>query len=759
MATKNIVPNSNGEGEIGTSSKYWSKSHINTITVGTSVVPDAQDGAALGTTSLQFSDLFLADSSVIGFGDDNDTTLTHTDGSGLTLNSTNKLMFNDASQFIQGSSATVLSLGATDEIDLTATAIDVNGTIDVSGDATFASNARIGSQAFPAFNSNRDVLVIGQKGNLSAIDSSGDIYLNNNIFVNSSGEDRAIAAGGTAQLRLSDSEILIYTGDSPGAGAAATLTPRLTISSTVSTFGNNIQIPNDGTIGSAGTAGAITIASDGDIGIGDTTPEEALEIKRSSSPAIQLNQADTYKGIIRLAGNDLEIRGSANNMEFYNGGNNDGDSATLALTIDSSQDATFAGDIKIPDAGTIGCASDTDLLTLSSGQVILDGNTGQGVLQLATKKPAGSLNIGQSIGEINFRHNHAATAATVTSARIIGAAGENTVSSQDNHGGQLEFYTAADGNNETAPVIRTTIKSDGTLVQNGNMRLGTGTTGAEAVADDFIIEPGISAVGMSIISTTSGQGQISFGDTDDADIGAILYVHGSDDEMIFRAGTTNTMSIKSGNVLISSTTGKLHVGHDGSALAGDGADRDGVSLSGDGTFTVHKDGNPPVSIGRAQDGKLVKFFGATTEQGDITLSGSTVSFNGFQGCHESSGISNNIDIGTVVSTIDELDTNLDGSERENHPKIKVSDESGDKRVYGVLVRYDEDSSKPILASTGIGPIKVTGACVGGDLLESNGDGTAKVQSDDIIKSKTIGKVTIGNSSTSVKIVSCVLYCG
>jgi len=60
---------------------------------------------------------------------------------------------------------------------------------------------------------------------------------------------------------------------------------------------------------------------------------------------------------------------------------------------------------------------------------------------------------------------------------------------------------------------------------------------------------------------------------------------------------------------------------------------------------------------------------------------------------------------------------------------------------------------------GIGSIKVTGACSGGDLLESNGDGTAKVQSDDIIRSKTIGKVTIGNSSSSVKLVSCVLYCG
>ena len=40
-----------------------------------------------------------------------------------------------------------------------------------------------------------------------------------------------------------------------------------------------------------------------------------------------------------------------------------------------------------------------------------------------------------------------------------------------------------------------------------------------------------------------------------------------------------------------------------------------------------------------------------------------------------------------------------------------------------------------------------------------GDGTAKVQDDDIIRSKTIGKVTIGNSDSGVKLVSCVLYCG
>ena len=83
------------------------------------------------------NDLKLSsDSAVLGFGAGNDATLTHTNDVGLTLNSTNKLMFNDASQFIQGSSATVLSIGATDEIDLTATAVDLNGTLDVSGEVT-----------------------------------------------------------------------------------------------------------------------------------------------------------------------------------------------------------------------------------------------------------------------------------------------------------------------------------------------------------------------------------------------------------------------------------------------------------------------------------------------------------------------------------------------------------------------------------------------------------------------------------------------
>jgi hypothetical protein len=177
-----------------------------------------------------------------------------------------------------------------------------------------------------------------------------------------------------------------------------------------------------------------------------------------------------------------------------------------------------------------------------------------------------------------------------------------------------------------------------------------------------------------------------------------------------------------------------------------------------------RNGGAALSVLRqGSDGEMIRFKQAGSQEGSINVSGATVSLQGFTGTHETSGIADDTAIGTVVSTIDELDTYVSGSKsgqtRAEHPKVKVSDSVGDSRVYGVLQSRTEADNKPLIASVGLGTIRVTGACSGGDLLESNGDGTAKVQSDDIIRSKTIGKVTIGNSNTGIKLVSCVLYCG
>ena len=174
------------------------------------------------------------------------------------------------------------------------------------------------------------------------------------------------------------------------------------------------------------------------------------------------------------------------------------------------------------------------------------------------------------------------------------------------------------------------------------------------------------------------------------------------------------------------------------------------------------------------DGDILFFRSAGNSEGVISISGSTTTYTGFSGRHESSGIPANTPVGTVVSTIDALDVYPDtqlnpqtekpeacpkaGQTRADHAKVEVSTSEGDVCVYGVVAEFTSQD-KLIVTSVGIGSVRVTGACSKGDLLESKGDGTAKVQSDDVVRSKTLGKVTIGNSNTGVKLVSCVLYCG
>ena len=173
--------------------------------------PSSADGQALGSASLEWSDLFLADSGTIQFGNDQDTILTHTDGAGLTLNSTNKLMFNDASQFIQGASATVLDIAATDEIELTATLIEVVGNATVSGTLGVTG----------VTTSNAGVVVDNITIDGTEIDlSSGDLTIDvaGDIILDADGGDVILKDGGTAfgQFIQSSNNLEIHSSVSDG---------------------------------------------------------------------------------------------------------------------------------------------------------------------------------------------------------------------------------------------------------------------------------------------------------------------------------------------------------------------------------------------------------------------------------------------------------------------------------------------------------------------------------------------------------------
>ena len=169
------------------------------------------------------------------------------------------------------------------------------------------------------------------------------------------------------------------------------------------------------------------------------------------------------------------------------------------------------------------------------------------------------------------------------------------------------------------------------------------------------------------------------------------------------------------------------------------------------------------------DGALVAFRQDGTDEGSITVSGTTVSYNGAHLSRWSqlpSGAERTeILRGSVLSNIDEMcEWGDEGNEQLN--RMKVSDVEGDKNVSGVFQAWDDDddtyTNDFYCAMTGDFIIRIAqGVTVErGDLLMSAGDGTAKPQDDDIIRSKTIAKVTSTNVSCTYAdgsyCVPCVL---
>jgi hypothetical protein len=93
------------------------------------------------------NDLILgSDSAVLKFGADSDTTLTHTDGTGLTLNSTNKLLFRDSALYINSSTDGQLDIVADTEVQIAATTIDINGAVALNGAITGATDITLSGE-------------------------------------------------------------------------------------------------------------------------------------------------------------------------------------------------------------------------------------------------------------------------------------------------------------------------------------------------------------------------------------------------------------------------------------------------------------------------------------------------------------------------------------------------------------------------------------------------------------------------------------
>jgi hypothetical protein len=181
----------------------------------------------------------------------------------------------------------------------------------------------------------------------------------------------------------------------------------------------------------------------------------------------------------------------------------------------------------------------------------------------------------------------------------------------------------------------------------------------------------------------------------------------------------------------------------------------GILLSNNGRLYAIADGAPSLTINRlTSDGDLVEFKQAGTVEGTISVSGTTVSYNGghlSRYAQTTTAKDESLVKGTVLSNLDEMNVYVDSEgnpvSNEQLNKVKVSDVEGDGNVAGVFVNWSHDEQHNVdeinMAMTGDMIIRIADGVVvqKGDLLMSAGDGTAKPQGDDIVRSKTIAKVT------------------
>jgi len=462
--------------------------------------------------------------------------------------------------------------------------------------------------------------------------------------------------------------------------------------------------------------------------------------------------------------------------------------------------------------------------------------TGGGELCLSRGEAATSIAADEQLGAVLFTDSAGQAFGSIT-CKADAAAGSG------DYPGRIEFSTTADGASSRTERLR--IDASGQVIlghgiSSGNsstLRITGGTNGASYLemgdADDTDIGQiayyqSSNAMGFRVnaseamridSSANLGVGISSPASRVHVKGGSLTVEHGSpstgtgqlninseansqatfsyDDEGTIVVGTATTPATQAG------FSEKLRITSGGTLLIGQTNESFGTIghvLKGTGqSFHVVSDDTALFINRKNSDGELVRFAQDDGTEGSITVSGSTVSYNGGHLTRWSQlaagAARTEILRGSVLSNLDEMcewahaaqdavlyteedelpegvsvgdvktpavDAYTEDNEQLN--RMKVSDVEGDVNVAGVFQAWDDDddtyTNDFYCAMTGDFVIRIAqGTTVArGDLLMSAGDGTAKPQDDDIVRSKTIAKVTSTTVSTTYSDGSYCIPC-
>ena len=477
--------------------------------------------------------------------------------------------------------------------------------------------------------------------------------------------------------------------------------------------------------------GRLFVDSSGNVGVGTTSVNTTLEVLNSSAPIIRVGDGTRH----------MELRGGSTTQNAAIGTN-------------------YAGSF--------------DIIQNGSAAVTVDASkrVGIGTTQPSALLQVGTGNVGTATARAVFNTNDTTNSAITVS---------NWTGTATTNGPRIAFdnstrgtFDIGGGNGVHSFVIRDSSAASDRLTIDSSGRLLVGTSS----------------------NLTSDPVQISFSQADS--LGGLSITnqqwYGYGARILFQAKNNSSGDIKTLGAIIgesdgqnkgrlvfsttadggSSPTRRVVMRNNGWVVFGqDTENGDAVGIGMDtpnGTMYVNSFNTTTFQVGRiSTDGTLISFRHENAEEGSISVSGSTVSYNGAHLSRWSQllGGAERTEIlrGTVLSNIDEM-CQWGEENNEQLNRMKVSDVEGDKNVSGVFQAWDDDddiyTNDFYCAMTGDFIIRIgSGVTVErGDLLMSAGDGTAKPQDDDIIRSKTIAKVTSTNVSCTYDdgsyCVPCVL---
>jgi len=449
-----------------------------------SLSPGTSDGTALGTTSLMWSDLFVASGGVLNFNN-GDVTVTHSSNTltvaggtlaaaaitGTTIDASTDftigttVITDDSIVMTPSTSDTVTIAGATNgvlnitTVDNAAAAANLNFIVDgaVDVDAAGAINLDAGSGIWTFEDAGTEVLRFteGNSGDVTVklVTNAKDLIFTDNG--DAEGFRVLDAAAGvkvpgevmTTKISYTDGDDAMTIAD----GGAVTFPVSIDVTGSagiilendetitnstngVIAFSGNITVPNAGTIGSAGDTDAIAIASDG---------------------VVTMNQIPVFSAGINVSGGTI--------------------TGTIASGSAAQTNITSLGTLTALSGGTGDLIWDTNLLSVD----VSDSQVGIGVANALTK----------------FHVRASDASASVASSEVIA-----------------------------------------TFERNGHGYL-------------------------QMLNTTSTEGGILFGDADDADIGSMVYKHGTNGFHFRTNATSNRFEIQDdGNIV--GTHGDYHVSSD-----------------------------------------------------------------------------------------------------------------------------------------------------------------------------------------------------